>query len=270
MRMKDIRSLLLVLLVGAGHAVAGEPAAPETVRFASADGRTELTGYVFKPQAPGRYPAVVMMHGRAGSYSSLKKGQYDADALTMRHRMWGRYWAERGYVAIHVDSFGPRGFPEGFAKHSYSSRPGEVSEITVRPLDAYGALAYLRTRADVIPDRIGLQGWSNGGMTVLSTMAPQPPGLKDPSPANGFRAALAHYPSCLRSQATNPMRRCCCRWPSWMMRYHRRYAAVSPKCCAAAVPSSSFTGMTARTIPTTTPAEPSKAMPRTASRWKTR
>lgn len=200
MRMKDIRSLLLVLLVGAGHAVAGEPAAPETVRFASADGRTELTGYVFKPQAPGRYPAVVMMHGRAGSYSSLKKGQYDADALTMRHRMWGRYWAERGYVAIHVDSFGPRGYPEGFAKHSYSSRPGEVSEITARPLDAYGALAYLRTRADVIPDRIGLQGWSNGGMTVLSTMAPQPPGLKDPSPANGFRAALAIYPSC-RTQA---------------------------------------------------------------------
>lgn len=201
MRMNDIRNLLLVLLlIGTGHAVAGEPAVPETVRFASADGRTELTGYVFKPQAPGRYPAVVMMHGRAGSYSSLKKGQYDADALTMRHRMWGRYWAERGYVAIHVDSFGPRGFPEGFPKHSYSSRPGEVSEITVRPLDAYGALAYLRTRADVIPERIGLQGWSNGGMTVLSTMAPQPPGLKDPSPASGFRAALAIYPSC-RTQA---------------------------------------------------------------------
>lgn len=199
--MNEIRSLLLVLsLIAAGHAVAGEAAVPETVKFASADGRTELTGYVFRPQAPGPHPAVVMMHGRAGSYSSLKKGQYDADALTMRHKMWGRYWAERGYVAIHVDSFGPRGFPEGFAKHSYSSRPADVSEITVRPLDAYGALAYLRTRADVMPERIGLQGWSNGGMTVLSTMAPQPPGLKNSSPASGFRAALAIYPSC-RTQA---------------------------------------------------------------------
>lgn len=172
----------------------------ETVKFPSADGRTELTGYVFRPQAPGRYPAVVMMHGRAGSYSSLKRGQYDADALTMRHRMWGRYWAERGYVAIHVDSFGPRGYPEGFAKHSYSSRPAEVSEISVRPLDAYGALAYLRTRTDVLHDRIGLQGWSNGGMAVLSTMGPRPPGLADPSPARGFRAAMAHYPGC-RTQA---------------------------------------------------------------------
>jgi len=172
----------------------------ETVKFPSADGRTELTGYVFRPQAPGRYPAVVMMHGRAGSYSSLKRGQYDADALTMRHRMWGRYWAERGYVAIHVDSFGPRGYPEGFAKHSYSSRPAEVSEFSVRPLDAYGTLAYLRSRGDVLPDRIGLQGWSNGGMAVLSTMGPRPPGLTEPSRANGFRAAMAHYPSC-RTQA---------------------------------------------------------------------
>ncbi|MFO0253706.1 MAG: dienelactone hydrolase family protein [Betaproteobacteria bacterium] len=176
-------------------------AGTETVKFPSADGRTELTGYVFRPQAPGRYPAVVMMHGRAGSYSSLKRAQYDADALTMRHRMWGRHWAERGYVAIHVDSFGPRGYPEGFAKHSYSNRPADVSEISVRPLDAYGALAYLRSRADVLPDRIGLQGWSNGGMAVLSTMGPRPPGLTDPFRANGFRAAMAHYPSC-RTQAS--------------------------------------------------------------------
>lgn len=193
--------VVLAILLAAAPARAAALAETETVKFPSADGRTELIGYVFRPQAPGRYPAVVMMHGRAGSYSSLKRGQYDAESLTMRHRMWGRYWAERGYVAIHVDSFGPRGYPEGFAKHSYSSRPAEVSETTVRPLDAYGALAYLRTRADVVPDRIGLQGWSNGGMAVLSTMGPRPPGLTDPSPARGFRAAMAHYPGC-RTQAS--------------------------------------------------------------------
>jgi carboxymethylenebutenolidase len=200
--MRRIALLGLGLLLAAG-APAAAAETPETVKFASADGRTELTGYLFRPQAPGRYPAVVMMHGRAGSYSTLKRGRYDAEALTLRHRMWGRYWAERGYVALHVDSFGPRGHPGGFAKHSYGSRPAEVSEITVRPLDAYGALAYLRGRADVLPERIGLQGWSNGGMTVLSTLASRPPGLQDPSPANGFRAAMAHYPSC-RTQAAEP------------------------------------------------------------------
>lgn len=190
-----------VALLGAS-AVA---AVPETVQFMSADGRTRLTGYVFTPAAPGRHPAVVMLHGRAGPYSSLKRGQYDADALTMRHKMWGRFWAERGYVAIHVDSFGPRGYAEGFGKHSYSSRPQEVSEQTVRPLDAYGALAYLRTRPDVIGDRVGVQGWSNGGMTVLSVMAPRAPrapGLQGATPETGFRAALAMYPSC-RTQAAD-------------------------------------------------------------------
>lgn len=183
-----------------GAAVA---AAPETVQFMSADGSTRLTGYVFAPAEPGRYPAVVMLHGRAGPYSSLKRGQHNADALTMRHKMWGRFWAERGYVAIHVDSFGPRGYGDGFGKHSYNSRPLEVSEQSVRPLDAYGALAYLRSRPDVAADRIGVQGWSNGGMTVLAAMGPRPPGLQNPSPEKGFRAALAFYPSC-RAQAAEP------------------------------------------------------------------
>jgi dienelactone hydrolase len=195
--------VLAVLSAAVMCSTAVAAAALETVQFMSADGRTRLTGYVFAPAMPGRYPAVVMLHGRAGSYSSLKRGQHNADALTMRHKMWGRFWAERGYVAIHVDSFGPRGYGDGFGKHSYNSRPLEVSEQSTRPLDAYGALAYLRARADVAGDRVGVQGWSNGGMTVLAALGPRPPGLQDPTPEKGFRAALAIYPSC-RAQAAEP------------------------------------------------------------------
>src|SRR5256885_3616699 len=51
-----------------------------------------------------------------------------------------RSWAERGYVALHVDGFGPRGYPAGFAKGTYSDRPEELNEVTIRPFDAYGAL----------------------------------------------------------------------------------------------------------------------------------
>jgi len=198
-----IARALIVLASMAAAAASAAASAPETVQFMSGDGRTKLTGYVFVPAAPGKYPAVVMLHGRAGSYSSLKRGQYTADALTMRHKMWGEFWAARGYVAIHVDSFGPRGFGDGFAKHSYNSRPAEVNEQTVRPLDAYGALTYLRARADVLPERVGVQGWSNGGMTVLAAMGPRPPGLQNPSPATGFLAALAIYPGC-RVQSAEP------------------------------------------------------------------
>lgn len=193
----------LLGILGAWLSATAPAATPDTVTFMSADGRTKLTGYVFSPAQPGRHPAVVMLHGRAGSYSSLRRGQHDAGALTMRHLMWGNFWAARGYVAIHVDSFGPRGFGDGFAKHSYASRPLEVSEQSVRPLDAYGALAYLRSRSDVAADRIGVQGWSNGGMTVLATLGPRPPGLQDPTAASGFRAAIAQYPSC-RAPAAEP------------------------------------------------------------------
>ena len=185
---------LLALLLNCGAAAA--VTAPETVQFMSADGTTRLTGYLFMPEQQGPHPAVVMLHGRAGPYSSLKRGQHNAGALTLRHKMWGNFWASRGYIAIHVDSFGPRGYGDGFGRHSYSSRPLNVSEQAIRPLDAYGALAYLRGRNDVVADRIGVQGWSNGGMTVLATMGPRPPGLPEPTPERGFRAAISQYPGC--------------------------------------------------------------------------
>ncbi len=204
MKQRDILRLILGFLWLASNAVA---ATPETARFMSADGRTMLVGYVFVPASPGPHPGVVMLHGRAGPYSSLKRGRQNAEALSMRHRMWGRFWAERGYVAVHVDSFGPRGFGDGFARHSYKQRPPEVSEQSVRPLDAYGALAYLRSRDDVQPDRIGVQGWSNGGMTVLAALGPRAPGLAAPGTEGGtkrgFRAAIAQYPGC-RAQLAEP------------------------------------------------------------------
>lgn len=171
-------------------------ATPDTVNFTSADAKTELTGYLFKPAGEPPFPGIVMLHGRAGPYSSLKRGTYNADTLSMRHKMWGEFWASRGYIALLVDSFGPRGYPGGFPKHSYKERPAEVSEQSARPADAYGALAYLRARGDVMPGRIGLHGWSNGGMTLLSAMALPMLRSDGAAGAQGFRAAVAQYPSC--------------------------------------------------------------------------
>jgi dienelactone hydrolase len=171
---------------------------PERVTFASADGHTTLVGYVFKPEGPhaARTPAVVMMHGRAGAYSSAANGVYDASTLSKRHQQWGHLWAQQGYLAILVDGFGPRGYPHGFPRFSYETRPEQLNEVTVRPLDAYGALAYLRTRSDVMADRVALQGWSNGGSATLATMSITAPGITSPTPATGFRVGLAFYPAC--------------------------------------------------------------------------
>lgn len=168
---------------------------PERIVFPSVDDdRTPLIGYLYTPtNVTGPAPAVVLMHGRAGAYSSLADGVYDASTLTMRHRFWARYWAARGYYAVIVDGFGPRGYPGGFGRGSYSERPDAVNEVTVRPLDAYGALKYLRTLPGVDDDRIGLMGWSNGGSATLATMADDKPGDMR---RIGFRAGIAMYPAC--------------------------------------------------------------------------
>jgi carboxymethylenebutenolidase len=206
------RTLPLIAAFVAGvtsAAVAAENGpAPERVTFMSADGHTTLVGYVFKPthmSAP-RVPAVVMMHGRSGAYSTRANGVYDATTLSARHNAWGHEWARTGYIAVLVDGFGPRGYPQGFGRFSYSTRPAELSEVTVRPLDAAGALAWLRARPDVMPDRVGLQGWSNGASTVLAALSPHAPNVTAPAP--GFRAALAFYPACTLKGvfATMPMR----------------------------------------------------------------
>lgn len=190
-----VTAVLCVQLSGAAAAPMLAPL-PERVTFASADGHTLLVGYVFKPRGPhpARTPAVVMMHGRAGPYSILANGRYDASTLSKRHQQWGQLWAEQGYMAVLVDGFGPRGFPQGFPRFSYDERPESLDEVTVRPLDAYGALAYLRRRIDVNVNRIALQGWSNGGSATLATMSsPLPLGKFG---GFGFYAGLAFYPAC--------------------------------------------------------------------------
>jgi dienelactone hydrolase len=192
-------ALTALLLCGASPAAVTERTViPDKVTFPSADQKTTLFGYVFSPPnaGSGRLPAVVMMHGRAGAYSQLANGTYDASTLSKRHMFWGEALAHEGYIAMLVDGFGPRGYPHGFPQHSYDQRPAELDETTVRPLDAYGALAYLRSRPDVDPKAIGLLGWSNGGSATIAAMSADTPALSDPNPQTGFRGGLAFYPAC--------------------------------------------------------------------------
>ena len=191
-----------------------QPAAasvPQLVYFPSQDGKTELVGYLFLPEGSGPHPAVAMLHGRAGPYSSKvnagcafvtrsARSACNAATLSRRHLEWGHFWAGHGYVALHVDSFGPRGKAHGFGRGTHDDPDrDEVNERSVRPLDAYGALAWLRARSDVNPRRVGVQGWSNGGSTTLNVMGAQNPGRPASGEQSGFRAALAFYPGCGRS-----------------------------------------------------------------------
>ena len=72
---------------------------PATVYFASGDGHTELVGYLFSPAERGPHPAIVMLHGRSGPYSTnvnadctwvarTVSSDCDATTLSKRHAMW--------------------------------------------------------------------------------------------------------------------------------------------------------------------------------------
>ncbi len=192
--------IVLLMLTTLPTAAAAEP---DTVFFPSADGKTEIVGYLFRPQTPGPHPAIVLLHGRGGPYSinvnkdctlvsrTNPSAACNAGSLSKRHAMWGQYWADHGYVALLPDSFGPRGKAHGFSRFTHDDPDRtDVNEKTVRPLDAEGALSWLRSQKEISDNRIFLQGWSNGGSTALNVMQRQG------AATSGYRAALVFYPGC--------------------------------------------------------------------------
>jgi dienelactone hydrolase len=133
----------------------------------------KLTATVYRSSGAGPFPAMVLMHTCAGIQPYIGA--------------WAQWFSDQGYEAIVVDSFGPRGVGSVCGIGGY---PDERS----RAADAYGALAYLRTRPEVDGTRIGVIGWSHGGGASL---AADDKGEADAYAAgSGFRAAIAFYPVC--------------------------------------------------------------------------
>ncbi len=180
-------------------AVAADARAPDTtLSFKSADGKTTLTGYFWNAKRAGARPAVVLMHGCGGAYSS-NTVTFDAATVAAQYRDWGGRLSAAGYGVLLVDSFGPRGHGSGVCDIPYADRPAKLNEVTVRPLDAIGALQALRKQDRVRQRPVALVGFSNGGSAVLSTVAKTGPAVwkksaKKPSP--WFAGAAAFYPGC--------------------------------------------------------------------------
>jgi hypothetical protein len=104
MKLDHIFGATALLIAASATSALAEPA---TVYFPSADGKTRLVGYLFAPDTPGPHPAVVMLRGRGGPYSTnfnrectlVAEGTpsaCNASALSKRHQSWGEYWAGAG------------------------------------------------------------------------------------------------------------------------------------------------------------------------------
>jgi dienelactone hydrolase len=137
---------------------------------------------VSKPEGPGPFPAIVIMHDCSGlgPRSSGAPGR------------WAKELVPRGYVVVIPDSFTTRGFGDGVCTVPVAQRRANVSPDR-RAGDAYAALRYARSLPYVDGRRVGIMGGSHGGSTTLATMAA--PGSEREQRA-GFAAAVALYPRC--------------------------------------------------------------------------
>jgi len=105
-------------------------------------GHLQLAAYLFLPQEkdwPAPWPAVVIVHGFAGSKDS--------------HTEFGQFLANRGFAALAIDLRG----------HGQSQ--GEMDHQVLDDLGA--ALAYLEAHPKIDSRRIALRGSSLGGSMVI-------------------------------------------------------------------------------------------------------
>ncbi|ESQ87795.1 hypothetical protein ABAC460_18180 [Asticcacaulis sp. AC460] len=190
--------------------IAANPNLDTTIQTTAAEANLlsnppKLGAFVWTPAgtAPaGGWPAVVMMGGQGGIYSTDKADKTPGtfDKLSNRSKMWGDYWKSKGFVAIIMDDFTAYGMPMGFPETDSSTRPGWASAANARPYFAYSALAAVKAKfSHINPNQVVLMGWSNGGTTTLSALAasnaPLPAGFTATT-SSGFQAGFTLYPAC--------------------------------------------------------------------------
>src|SRR6201982_273652 len=146
----------------------------------------QVPAELLKPDGPGPFPAVVIMHDCSGlgPRSSGAPGR------------WAKELVGRGYVVLMPDSFTTRGHPDGVCTDGSRGRDDVSPGRRMR--DAYAALAHLRALPYVDGAHVGLMGGSHGGSTTLASMvAPEHNSdLLAREKRAGFAAAVALYPGC--------------------------------------------------------------------------
>jgi dienelactone hydrolase len=173
------RSVLVILSLLAAVASARAADFPTLIRFPSValgkiEAGPELTGWIYRPDGPGPFPAIIFAHSCAG--------------YTSRVNDWGWRLAEWGYFVLAPESFGPRG------KAAVCGIQGVVTP-DMRVADIAGALDYLKTRPDVKKGHIGLMGQSHGGSTTIKALQ-----KGHDLARRGLRGGVAYYPGCSASR----------------------------------------------------------------------
>ena len=130
----------------------GDPARPkdggirtEEVRFRSGD--DTLSGVLVLPDAPGPHPAIALVFG---------SGRTDRNYHGVAPHLW-RHFARHGFACLAWDKPGVGKSTGDYNAQTFRDRADE----------ALAAVRFLRGRAEIRKDRVGLWGHSQGGTVAM-------------------------------------------------------------------------------------------------------
>lgn len=171
------RLLAIVFLVVAATGAAAQSVHFPSVAVPGVKAGPELSGWLYRPEGTGPFPAIVLAHTCAG--------------VSEHTAMWGKLLSGWGYVVVAPDSFNPRGV-------SNVCGNGMIVSGGTRVADVAGALDFLNAQPFVRRNDIGLIGHSHGGWTTVRAVQGDF-GLA----RRGLKAAVGYYPLCQPAFDTN-------------------------------------------------------------------
>lgn len=145
-----------VLLAGLFLGATLSSAAEESITFKS--GAESVSAFLVKPEGPGPFPAVIVLHEWWGLDGWIKD---QARAL-----------AKEGYAALAIDLY--RGRVTAKQEEAHQLMMGTPMDRQLR--DMKGAFAYLSGRNDIVKSRIASLGFCMGGRNSF-TLAVEEPAL---------------------------------------------------------------------------------------------
>ncbi len=134
------------------------PYREEEVTYASRDAGIKLAGTLTLPESGGPFPAVLLISG---------SGAQNRNEEIMGHKPFlvlADHLTRKGIAVLRVDDRGTGGSTMG---------PPNVTTVNFAQ-DAMGGVAYLKSRTDINPKRIGLIGHSEGGIIAPMVAAQSP------------------------------------------------------------------------------------------------
>jgi dienelactone hydrolase len=169
---------LLLSIATVAHAedevLPGLIGAPMLLPVSIAGNDVKLDSYVVRPDRPGRFPLVIMLHG------TPSEGEAFVSELARRtpvnFNTAAVALAQRGYATLAIMRRGYGRSGGGFSER-FQTPCDYLSAVRVAAEDVLAAIAAIRSEPWVDPDRILLLGHSTGGLAALAVAERNPSGL---------------------------------------------------------------------------------------------